>query len=121
MYLTFLLGKWREILIVLLGATAFYYNMQSHRYEDKLDLKTEQLTTCSESLKNALARIELIDTATAEADAAHRESEAKRLAIISALSNQVNNIRKQEPPKDCQKAVEWAIQNKGDLSWPAKQ
>lgn len=45
--------------------------------------------------------------------------ERKNIAIL--LSKEINKIKNQQIPKDCNKAIEYGIKNKGDLQWPGQQ
>ena len=46
-----------------------------------------------------------------------REAEKKRSEIVAKMTQEINILRMQTPPKECSVAVEWAIENKSDLSW----
>lgn len=120
MFISILLGRWREIALILVIAIASFYKMQSLKFEEKLVFKTEQYTIVADQLAKVNSEIEIFRKAAEDSAKESREAEIKRLAIIASMSNQINNMRKQEPPKDCQKAIDWAVQNKGDMSWPVK-
>jgi len=115
-----LLKFWREVLLtILLGAVWQLYGVNTN-LKDKLEFVTKVAEECNVDKINLTKKIALIEESTRDLEKNHRDAEKKRLSIISTLTNQVNNIRIQEPPKDCQKAIEWAVQNKGDISWPSK-
>ena len=46
------------------------------------------------------------------------DAEDQRKMVMDDLSKKINSIRIQPIPKDCQGAVDYAVKNKGDLSWP---
>lgn len=111
------LSFWREALIALLLATCWFLHSDLEIKKEKLANTEQNLSQCKGDLKDVRGKLEVFEKASKDADEAHRQSEKKRLAIITELVGQVNTLRNQSPPKDCQQAIEWAIANKGDLSW----
>ena len=84
---------------------------------DSLEEKNESLKTEVTELKQKVATFE---EAAKEADEQYKDAEKRRLEVIAKMAGQIGKIRDQTPPKECEKAVDWAIQNKGDLKWPQK-
>lgn len=44
-------------------------------------------------------------------------SDKARAKIEADLSAALSKLRGQKPPTQCKEAIEWSIQNKGDLKW----
>ena len=42
----------------------------------------------------------------------------ERLEVIKNLSADIKVIKNKRPPVICAEAITWAVENKGDLSWP---
>lgn len=115
--LLFLKSYWREALIaagfVITGLMVTnYFHMRDElaicdtKYE-QLEAEKKQLQTMLDNLgKEAEAQKEKI-----------KEAEAERKILIQKIAKDINNLRNQPIPKDCNGAVEFAIKNKGDLKW----
>lgn len=77
----------------------------------------QKITELTDRLTAQDAKVAGFESAALQSEKNRHDAELARLAIISTLTAQVNTLRKQQPPKDCQQAVDWAVTNKGDLSW----
>ena len=109
---------WKEILIALLiGSTVMLWQMNSVKAE-RIGIISESLDEKNKRLEKAEGKLDTIAKATESANIAYQSAEVKRLEVISKMASEINIIRLQQPPKDCQKAVEWSILRKDDLSWP---
>jgi hypothetical protein len=108
---------WREVLITILLATCGTLYTYSSIKSDKLLQLTAELVTCNALRTDAQAKLDVIALANIAAENARAIADKKRQGIIATLTSQVNTLRKQEPPKECATAIDWAVTNKGDLSW----
>jgi hypothetical protein len=117
-FLLQLLKFWKEALIVILLGSTWYFYQDTGILQEKLRISQELVQTTQISLKDAERQLEIQHQATEEQVKAQKEAEQKRLTIISNLSSQVNSLRRQAPPQDCTKAIQWSIQQKDELSWP---
>jgi chromosome segregation ATPase len=45
------------------------------------------------------------------------KSEAQRAAVRAELNRTLAKLRSQRPPVECKAAIDWAVENKGDLQW----
>lgn len=72
-----------------------------------LESKTAQL---EESLKQVTIAKEQLDVAITAA-------EAQRQQVQAELQVTLKKLRSQKPPTECKAAIEWSIENKGDLQW----
>jgi hypothetical protein len=112
-----LLSFWKEGLIVLLLAAAWYFHSDDVFTHSKLDTLQLGYDTSQSDLKAARDKIVLFEKAADDGQKALKVSEQKRLTVISNLNNQIAALRKQEPPKECTAAVEWAITHSSELNW----
>lgn len=81
-------------------------------------MKTQQLTEMSRKFEGAWAQLDLINASIEEQKVRYKKSEEDRLKIISSLNRQVTTLRNQVPPKKCEDAINWAVENKSDVIWP---
>ena len=106
-----LLKFWREALIVLLCAGLwFFYSDDKFNKQQVADLKPK-LEACS-------AEKAIVDKAVEDSKVALEEANKKRVVIITKTAKAVDVIRQQEAPKECEKAITFAVEHKDDLSWP---
>ena len=112
-----LLSYWREVLLAIsLCACAVLYNVNS-TLSTRNEYLGEQVNTYKDEQKELKDKLAVFESAAKDQNDKYLEAEAKRLSVISTMNQQIGMLLKQTPPKDCQAAVDWAIQNKGDLSW----
>lgn len=111
---------WKEIalcvLLFLFLSTSAAIKFQS----DQINLLETSLKTCSDDKEDLTLKVAAVEQAARDADKAFKESEVKRQEIVTILTEQVNKIKNQNVPKECKAAVQWAKDNKGDLSWSKK-
>jgi len=109
---------WKDILIAIILAALSYlaYDygslkskiaLQEHKYDIVLS-ENKKLNTTIDDLKKAS------DEQQKRVDGANKE----RSAIIVEMTKTINTLSAQKPPTECKQAIEWAVQNKGDLAWP---
>lgn len=115
--LLFLRSYWREVLIaggfVITGLfVTNYFHMRDElaicdtKYEQQ-EVEKKQLQTQLDDLnKQADEQKEKI-----------KQAEAERQVIVEKIAKDINTIKLQTIPKDCQGAIDFAIKNKGDLKW----
>ena len=78
------------------------------------DMKFAQVETEKKHLQ------EMLDDLDKEAEAQKekiKQAEAERKILVEKIAKDINIIRMQPIPKDCQGAIDYAIKNKGDLKW----
>ena len=97
-------------LVALILAAAW-----AHLYGDnKTRTKLAEVT-----VRAQLAEAQLLQVTTSLQDFQSRleSSEEQRLKIQSGLKVTLDKLRNQVPPKTCEAAIRWSVENKGDLAW----
>lgn len=103
-----------HILVVLAVIGGYFYvrNLQDTVVEQQVRLEK------AEEDKLALEQqVKDLSVQKAELDANLVEAEANRSKIRSELDATLRRLRTQKPPVECKAAIDWSIQNKGDLQW----
>ena len=113
-----ILKFWKEILLVVLTATVLFLNQDIKLKTEQIKTKNEKIVSLSEDLNIANKKVEIFETARNLADIKFKESEKKRVEIVRKMYEEINILRLQTPPEQCDKAIEWAVERKFDLSWP---
>jgi hypothetical protein len=112
-----LISYWKEILVIaLIVLLVLLWNSFGIAVK-KIEFLEEQTKTLKIDNDNMKLKITVFEEAAIQQDENHAKAEAERLAIIKSMSAQIGRLKDQTPPKECEKAVEWAIHNKGDLKW----
>lgn len=116
--LSFFKNWYKEISIVIIVGTLVYIvfswwggNAEIARLKGQLNVyadKNEQLLV---QIKSYEKQSEIIKAKVAEAS-------HERDKMVVVLSKEINKIRNQPIPKECDKAIAYGIQYKGDLQWP---
>lgn len=85
---------------------------------------TKDLATTKTSLQQVQTKFDIsqAELVTVTADKAKFEkraakSTADRRKIQTNLDATLKKLRNQQPPTECKAAIEWSIENKGDLTW----
>ena len=109
--LKFLLDNWKAVAFSILAAVLVYvvndYTTLRERIKGKEEIisqyedKFETLKKMSDDQKKRLDK-----------------AESERSKIMNKMSSDINILLKQQPPKECNEAINWAIKNKGDIQWP---
>lgn len=116
-----LLKFWREILLTIALAAIWQLYAQNEILKDKVKFTSDVAKECQEEKTELQKKLSVINSAINDASAAQKQAEAKRLKVINDLSVKIDAMRKQPIPVECEKVIEWAITNKGDLSWIMKK
>lgn len=75
-----------------------------------ISILTEQKRVLQEQLITVTGDKKALDKRLTEAD-------LERQKVRADLNVTLKKLRAQKPPTECKAAVEWAIENKGDLAW----
>ena len=97
---------------VLAGGYLYVKNLQETVVEQQVRLEKaeEDKLVLEQQVKD-------LSVQKAQLDANLVEAEANRSKIRADLDATLRKLRNQKPPIECKAAVEWSIQNKGDLQW----
>ena len=112
-----ILSRWREMIMVLLLGSLVYIVTDWRGQSAKIATLNESSSLISSQLKAAIDKNAFYETEALKAVEQRNIADQKRVEVIAQLSKQLNILRNQNPPKECEKAVEWAITQKGDLQW----
>jgi outer membrane murein-binding lipoprotein Lpp len=116
----FLGGYWKEIAVgILIGFAVFVVTSWWTGTAEISRLKTQLnfAAVQNEALQDKV-------TAFESAEQAAKDNQAKSLKdreiIVTTLTKEINKIRTQVIPKDCNGAVAYGIQFKDDMKWPER-
>lgn len=83
-----------------------------------INIKQAEVITQQRAQISALSKqLDDISTQRNTIEDALRRAETERNEIRSELAKTLTKLRTQKPPVDCKAAVDWAVENKGDLQW----
>jgi hypothetical protein len=86
-------------------------NAEISRLKQQLSIYSQQNEQLQTQVSAYEKQSEIIKAKVAEAS-----HERDKMVIV--LSKEINKIRNQPIPKECDKAIAYGIQYKGDLQWP---
>jgi uncharacterized protein YfkK (UPF0435 family) len=113
-----LIQFWKEGLIALLAGLLWFAHTQNNLLTEEVKMNKAQYQEYKGKYEDVQQKLDIINQSIIEQQARFKSSEAERLKIIATLNTQVTSLRKQQVPKECQAAVDYAVTNKGDLGWP---
>jgi sensor domain CHASE-containing protein len=124
-FLTLLKDNWKLIFIGLLMATIFALHLDVKLKEQEMTHLNQKITEQTLVISNQQSsiielngQIKAVHDASAAQLVQAQQAETQRIAIIASIAGQVKNIAAAPIPKDCPNAIDWAIQNRGNLTWP---
>ena len=118
---SFFTRYWQEIAIgIVCGALFFITISWWHQAAEIGRLKT-QLTMAEQVNDTLKEKVSSFEKAEEQAKVTIANADKNRQEIISVLQKEINKIRTQTIPKDCQGAVNYGIQYKDDLKWPQER
>ena len=116
-----ILQNWQAIAIAIILGTLFYIIFAWWGANAEISRLKAQINLCSDRNEVLLQQISTFESAENLAKAKLKQASEERKEIITSLSKEINKIRIQSIPKDCNAAVEYGIKYKGDLQWPGQQ
>ena len=109
---------WREIAIgLIIAVLAFISISWWHQGAEINKLKT-QLTMAEQVNDTLKEKVSSYEKAEEQAKITIENADKNRQQIIKTFQLEINKIRTQVIPKDCNGAVNYGIQYKDDLKWP---
>ena len=119
--LDFITGYWKEIAVgILIGFAVFVVTSWWTGTAEISRLKT-QLNFAAVQNEALQEKITAYESAEQEAKKSIAVVLENRKEIITTLTKEINKIRSQVIPKDCQGAVNYGIQYKDDMKWPQER
>lgn len=117
----FLLNYWKEIAIgIIIGASVFVFTSWIEGAAEIKNLKA-QIVIAGEQNANLQSKLDGYAKAEDEAKQAQKIMLENRKIIVEDLTKEINKLRSQVIPKDCQGAVNYGIKYKDDMKWPEKR
>lgn len=117
----FLGSYWKEIAVgILIGFAVFVVTSWWSGTAEISRLKT-QLNFAAVQNEALQEKITAYESAEQEAKTAQKIMLENRKIIVEDLTKEINKLRTQVIPKDCQGAVNYGIKYKDDMKWPEKR
>lgn len=116
--LTALLKYWKEGIIILAFIVCGLFVSDVALAKRDLSLAKIRIAQLETEREALVQRLDTLAILSKEQITKLEEADTQRIKILGDLSKNINSLRRQQIPKDCSSAVEFAIKNKEDLSWP---
>jgi uncharacterized protein HemX len=101
------------VVVALVAGVVGYISLLQRANEDltlKLQVAEQQVIQLSNTIRQ-------ITTAKQEIELRVEVANQQRATIRRQLAEVQKKLRQQVPPTECKEAIEWAVDNKGDLDW----
>ena len=116
-----ILQNWQAIAIAIILGTLFYIIFAWWGANAEITRLKAQINLCSDKNEALLQQISTFESAENLAREKLKQASEERKEIITSLSKEINKIRVQNIPRDCNAAVAYGIKFKDDLQWPGQQ
>lgn len=116
--LRFISNYWKDIAIGIVCATLFYISTSWWYQEAEIKGLRSQLSLMTHENAELHERVQAYQKSAYDSQLAIEASDKNRQKIIAVFQKEINSIRTQQIPKDCEGAVNYGIKMKGDLLWP---
>ena len=116
-----ILQNWQAIAIAIILGTLFYIIFAWWGANAEITRLKAQINLCSDKNEALLQQISTFESAENLAKEKLKQASEERKEIITSLSKEINKIRVQNIPRDCNAAVAYGIKFKDDLQWPGQQ
>ena len=108
--------KYAIILAVLCGLIGGVW-LKIHRLTSQRDEAVAQVADLTIKFQRSQQDLAEATRTKAELATAMQKAETARGAIQTQLQASLSKLRAQKPPQECQAAINWAVEQKLDLSW----
>lgn len=109
---------WKEVAIGIVCGTLFYISASWWKQEAEIRGLRDQIAMFVNENSELHDKVNAYKKAEINLQAAIEASDKNRQKIIAVFQKEINSIRTQPIPKDCEGAVNYGIKMKGDLQWP---
>ena len=118
MALKVLLTYWREIAIGIIISILCFISISWWNQGAEINRLKTQLTMAAQVNDTLKEKVHAFEKAEEQAKVTIANADKNRQEIIKTVQLEINKIRTQVIPKDCNGAVNYGIQYKDDLKWP---
>ena len=109
---------WKEVAIGIVCGTLFYISVDWWKQEAEIRGLRSKLALITHEASELNDKVNAYKKAEIDLQAAIDASDKNRQKIIAVFQKEINSIRTQPIPKDCEGAINYGIKMKGDLQWP---
>jgi len=109
---------WKEIAICIIVATGVFIVTSWYQGSAEIARLKTQLNFAAEQNDNLKNKVDAFEKAEQLAKENQEKSLKDREVIVSILTKEINKLRTQVIPKDCQGALAYGIKYKDDMKWP---
>lgn len=114
----FVTTYWRQIALTIIVATGVFIITSWYQGSAEIGRLKTQLNFAAEQNASLQDKISAFEKAEALAKENQQKSLKDREVIVNVLTKEINKLRSQVIPKDCQGAVAYGVKFKDDLQWP---
>lgn len=116
----FVTSYWRQIALTIIVATGVFIITSWYQGSAEIGRLKTQLNFAAEQNASLVSKVEAFEKAEALAKENQQKSLKDREVIVTTLTKEINKLRTQVIPKDCQGAVDYGVKFKDDLKWPER-
>jgi hypothetical protein len=110
---------WRQIALCIVVATGVFIITSWYQGSDEIGRLKTQLNFAAEQNSALQSKVEAFEKAEQLAKDNQEKSLKDREVIVTVLTKEINKLRTQVIPKDCNGAVAYGVKFKDDLQWPS--
>ena len=114
----FVASYWRQISLCIVVATGVFIVTSWYQGSAEIAKLKTQLNFAAEQNDNLQNQVAAYEKAEELAKENQQKSLKDREVIVTTLTKEINKLRSQVIPKDCNGAVNYGIQFKDDMKWP---
>ena len=111
---------WQEIAIGIVCGALFFVTVSWWTQAAEIGRLKTQLNMAAVQNETLKERVDAYEKAEVEAKNAQKIMLENRKIIVEDLTKEINKLRTQVIPKDCQGAVAYGIQYRDDMKWPER-
>ena len=111
---------WQEIAIGIVCGALFFVTVSWWTQAAEIGRLKTQLNMAAVQNETLKERVDAYEKAEVEAKNAQKIMLENRKIIVEDLTKEINKLRNQVIPKDCQGAVNYGIKFKDDMKWPER-
>ena len=120
-FLKFIVDHWKDIAIAIVLGFLVYVVFSWWGGEAEIARLNLVVKTQAQQIDTLSDQVAAYQKSSEELKAKAATASKERAEIANMLSKEINIIKNRPMPKECDKAIQYGIQYKGDLSWPGQQ